>query len=230
MRISEVAKLTGLNVSNIRFYERKGLLVPVREEDSKYRNYTAEDVYRIKQILLYRKMGISVETIYLLLSGQADVKTVVQRQKTELKSQMENLQGAMDLCSLIIKEEQIDNEKLDEYLNYVHEEEKKGKQFAQAEELLEDVVEYTKTNVFHFEPCILWLFRKPWIAKMISVGLWAAVLAVPLMHIYACIVKAEELRPQLLVVYGVIIVVYGAGFFAFRRAEKDHLKEEEETE
>ena len=28
MKISEAAKLTGLNVSSIRFYERKGLLMP----------------------------------------------------------------------------------------------------------------------------------------------------------------------------------------------------------
>ena len=60
MRISEVAGLTGLNVSNIRFYERKGLLTPVREEESRYRDYTEEDVRRIKRILLYRKMGIPV--------------------------------------------------------------------------------------------------------------------------------------------------------------------------
>lgn len=230
MRISEVAKLTGLNVSNIRFYERKGLLVPVREEDSKYRNYTEEDVCRIKQILLYRKMGIAVETIYLLLSGEADVKTVVQRQKTELKSQMENLQGAMDLCSMVLREGKVDNAKLEAYLNYVHEEEKKGKQFAQAEELLEDIEEYTKTNVFRSDPYIVWLFQKPWIAGIISVGLWIAVLAVPLIHIYAYLVKAEELNLWLLVVYGVMIVIYGTGFFAFRRVEKEHLKEEEEAE
>ena len=34
MRISEVAKLTGLADSNIRFYEKKGLLAPQRETDS----------------------------------------------------------------------------------------------------------------------------------------------------------------------------------------------------
>lgn len=59
MKISEAAKLTGLNVSSIRFYERKGLLMPQREDGSKYRDYTDEDVQRIRQILLYRKMGIS---------------------------------------------------------------------------------------------------------------------------------------------------------------------------
>lgn len=33
MRIGEIAKRTGLNISNIRFYERKGLLAPKREQD-----------------------------------------------------------------------------------------------------------------------------------------------------------------------------------------------------
>ena len=40
MKISEAAKLTGMNVSSIRFYERKGLLLPERESGSKYRDYT----------------------------------------------------------------------------------------------------------------------------------------------------------------------------------------------
>ncbi len=44
MRIGEIAKRTGLNISNIRFYERKGLLTPKREQDSQYRDYTEEDV------------------------------------------------------------------------------------------------------------------------------------------------------------------------------------------
>ena len=46
MRIGEIAKRTGLNISNIRFYERKGLLTPKREQDSQYRDYTEEDVLR----------------------------------------------------------------------------------------------------------------------------------------------------------------------------------------
>ena len=34
-------------------------------------DYTDEDVQRIRQILLYRKMGISVETIELILKGSS---------------------------------------------------------------------------------------------------------------------------------------------------------------
>lgn len=66
MRIGEVAKLTGLSDSNIRFYEKKGLLASARVQESKYRDYTQEDVETLKRILLYRKLNISIGTgIYL---------------------------------------------------------------------------------------------------------------------------------------------------------------------
>ena len=80
MRISEAAERTGLKVSNVRFYERKGLLSPAREADSKYRDYSEEDVQRIKLILLYRKMGVSIDTIYLLLNEKAGMKDILTRQ------------------------------------------------------------------------------------------------------------------------------------------------------
>ncbi len=222
MRISEAANLTGLNISNIRFYERKGLLKPVREKDSKYRNYTDEDVTRLKQILLYRKMGISIETIYLLFCEQAELGVVLERQKAELKSQIENLQGAFELCDMILKEENILPEKLDAYLQYVHQEEKKGKQFAQIEELLDDLAEYTKIEIFRYEPCIEWLFRKPWIAKMLSAALGMMIIVIPLINIYAYGVKGEELHLTLIIVYGVMILIYAAGFLAFRRVRKQN--------
>ena len=44
MKIGEVAEQTGLSISNIRFYEKKGLIEPKRNEQSKYRDYTEEDV------------------------------------------------------------------------------------------------------------------------------------------------------------------------------------------
>ena len=84
MRIGEIAERTGLNISNVRFYERKGLLTPERETGSKYRDYSEEDVNRIKKILLYRKMGIPVDTIYLILKDKQDITDIILRQQKEL--------------------------------------------------------------------------------------------------------------------------------------------------
>ena len=58
--------------------------MPQREDGSKYRDYTDEDVQRIRQILLYRKMGISVETIELILKGKAVPGEILAEQKRVL--------------------------------------------------------------------------------------------------------------------------------------------------
>lgn len=77
MKIGEAVKQTGLSVSNIRFYEKKGLLEPVRDQGSSYRNYTEEDIRRLKLILVYRKMEVPVEQIHGILSGKEDPRQVI---------------------------------------------------------------------------------------------------------------------------------------------------------
>lgn len=69
MKIGQAAQLTGLTISNIRFYERKGLLEPERNDQSKYRNYSEQDIRRLKQIILYRKMNMPIEKIASMLDG-----------------------------------------------------------------------------------------------------------------------------------------------------------------
>ena len=54
MKIGEVAEQTGLSISNIRFYEKKGLIEPKRNEQSKYRDYTEEDVKRSRLFYIER--------------------------------------------------------------------------------------------------------------------------------------------------------------------------------
>ena len=110
MKISEAAERAGLNISSVRFYERKGLLTPQRERENRYRDYTEEDVQRIKQILLYRKMGISVDIIELLLNGRVRLSDILEKQKKELESQMQELKGAAELCNLVILDGQIPEE------------------------------------------------------------------------------------------------------------------------
>ena len=77
MKIGEAAKETGLSISNIRFYEKKGLLEPARDQESKYRNYTEEDILRLKKIIIFRKMDLSVEQIAAMLRGKIDAKEAV---------------------------------------------------------------------------------------------------------------------------------------------------------
>lgn len=60
MKIKQVEELVGITRKNIRFYEDQGLLNVERAENG-YREYHQEDVIRLQEIKLFRKMDISIE-------------------------------------------------------------------------------------------------------------------------------------------------------------------------
>ena len=66
MKIKQVEELVGINSKNIRFYENQGLLTPERA-DNGYREYRQSDIEILKKIKLFRKLGISLEQIKLVL-------------------------------------------------------------------------------------------------------------------------------------------------------------------
>lgn len=180
MRISEAAKLTGLSVSNIRFYEKKGLLSPVRQEESKYRDYSMEDIEQLKKIILLRKMDIPIESIYLMESGEASFTNILKRQEEELIARKEMLQGAIDLCRQILTEQDPEDIDIDYYLNYVKEEENQGRRFAEVEELLEDLAEFTRLTQFRGDPYVGKFFRNVWVIRALSLLAMACIILVPL--------------------------------------------------
>ncbi|MGL5749549.1 MAG: MerR family transcriptional regulator, partial [Paraclostridium sp.] len=45
------------------FYEKKGLLNPIRHNDNDYRQFTSDDILKLQLILLYRSIGLSVKDI-----------------------------------------------------------------------------------------------------------------------------------------------------------------------
>lgn len=143
MRIGEVAERTGLSISNIRFYEKKGLIEPDRKQESKYRDYTEEDVKRLKEIILYRKMDMSIDTIYQLITKDVTVQNVLEQQLQDLKEKQKTIQSAIDLCEKVIEDGGFEERNVEEYLNYVKEEEAKGRIFAKVDELLIDFAEYS---------------------------------------------------------------------------------------
>jgi DNA-binding transcriptional MerR regulator len=61
VRIGEMAKLFGVTLRTLRFYEDKGLLKPIREGAT--RLYTRRDKTRLKLILLGRKVGFSLRDV-----------------------------------------------------------------------------------------------------------------------------------------------------------------------
>ena len=148
MKIGEVANQTGLSISNIRFYEKKGLLAPSRKEESGYRDYTEDDVSRLKTILLYRKMGLPIETIYLVFQGSVPLKVALERQTEELVKQKEEIMSSLELCQRVLKDTNLEAMNVDTYLDYVAMEEEKGNHFIEIQEIIDDFTEYTGLRNF----------------------------------------------------------------------------------
>ena len=66
MRLNEVVKKVDLSKRAVKYYEEKGLL-KVKKDSNGYRNYTSEDIETLETISFYRKLGIGIKEIKVLL-------------------------------------------------------------------------------------------------------------------------------------------------------------------
>ena len=69
MKRSEVEKISGLTRKAILYYEDKGLIRPLKGENN-YRTYSQEDVDRLLQISIYRKLGLSISEIKNIFASE----------------------------------------------------------------------------------------------------------------------------------------------------------------
>ena len=60
--IGEVSKIYDIATDSLRYYEKKGLVIPQRR-DNGYRIYSLEEIWRLNLIKDLRKLGFSVEQI-----------------------------------------------------------------------------------------------------------------------------------------------------------------------
>ena len=67
LRTAQVAKLAGVNVETLRFYERKGILPQPPRRSSGYREYPPETVERVRFIKRAQELGFSLKEVQDLL-------------------------------------------------------------------------------------------------------------------------------------------------------------------
>lgn len=63
MTIQEVAEQTGISAYTIRFYEKSGVLPPVKRTASGIRHFTEADVSFLRFLLELKRIGMSLEEI-----------------------------------------------------------------------------------------------------------------------------------------------------------------------
>ena len=76
MLLNEIIKEVGMTKRAVKYYEEKGLL-SVDKDSNGYRNYSMQDVKTLKKISVYRKLGIGIKDIQILL--EKDDKSILLR-------------------------------------------------------------------------------------------------------------------------------------------------------
>ena len=66
----EMAKLAGVSVRTVQFYDGKGLLPPSQLSEGGRRLYSQEDLGKLQRICLWKAMGLSLDSIKGILESE----------------------------------------------------------------------------------------------------------------------------------------------------------------
>ena len=95
--VSEVSKLAHVTVRTLHHYDEIGLLIPSSRSEKGYRKYSDADLQRLQQILVFRQLGFSLETIQRMID-----EPVVDR-RAALLTQRELLHGHVKETEAVIR-------------------------------------------------------------------------------------------------------------------------------
>ena len=101
MKIKQVEELVGITKKNIRFYEDQGLLEVKRAENG-YRESSLNDVKRLQEIRLLRKLAIPIEDMRQMYAGQKSLRSCLEYQVEEMERQKKNLVQVQAFCEELL--------------------------------------------------------------------------------------------------------------------------------
>ncbi len=98
LTIGKMAKIAGLGIETIRFYEREGLIAPPARTESNYRIYPKQDVVRLRFIKRAKNLGFTLKEIKELLTlrhnqlaSKGDVKRQTEAKIEDIKLKIRDL-------------------------------------------------------------------------------------------------------------------------------------------
>ncbi|WP_072659993.1 heavy metal-responsive transcriptional regulator [Mariprofundus micogutta] len=97
MKIGELSKMTSVSIDTVRYYEQRGLIPRVARTQAGYRQYTSNDITRLKFIVQAKELGFTLDEIGQLLSISTDgrscgqIKAVAEGKADEIKMRIQKL-------------------------------------------------------------------------------------------------------------------------------------------
>jgi DNA-binding transcriptional MerR regulator len=92
--VGEVSRLTGVTVRALHHYDEIGLLSPSGRSEAGYRLYGYDDLTRLQEILVWRRLGFSLEEIQRLVDDPGhDRIQALRRQRELVEHELERLRA-----------------------------------------------------------------------------------------------------------------------------------------
>ena len=92
LTIKEIAELFQIPASTLRFWERKGLITPDRNNSSGYREYSPQLIEELCDIITYRSLNLSIKELKALLNIKlTDLEDVFFDSEVKIDNQIKDL-------------------------------------------------------------------------------------------------------------------------------------------
>ena len=89
--VGQVADVFGVTVRTLHHYDEIGLLTPSERTRAGYRLYTDEDLTRLQQIVVYRRLEMPLDEIATVLNRGEDAVTHLRRQRDAVMTRLDEL-------------------------------------------------------------------------------------------------------------------------------------------
>jgi DNA-binding transcriptional MerR regulator len=103
LTIGELARATGLTVRTIRYWSDEGVLHPVTRSCGGYRLYDAESVARLELIRTLRELGLGLDDVRKVVSGEKDIASVAATHVVALDAQIRSLKVTRAVLSTVAR-------------------------------------------------------------------------------------------------------------------------------
>lgn len=103
----EVAKLTGVSVRTVQYYDDRGILVPTALSEGGRRLYSEDDLKRMRIICFLREVGLPINSISALLSEkkpESIISILLDEQEQILRQELAERQRRLELTEGIKRE------------------------------------------------------------------------------------------------------------------------------
>lgn len=106
MKISEVAKLTGITVRTLHYYDEIGLLKPSEITESGYRLYSKDSLETLQQILFFRELDFPLNEIKEIMTNpNYNKREALNKQKELLVKKRQRIDSLIGLINNTIEGE-----------------------------------------------------------------------------------------------------------------------------